>query len=332
MANDLIVIDEGKNLTSLYTEKSIDKTLEEIKVFARSVVAGDVKTKAGAAGVRTMAARVRSTKVAMEKAGEELTDAIKKRAKDELDQIKPQIEKIGTELTALAEEIRKPLTEWETSEKTRTDKHEADLAVIANCLMIPAGMTSEQMQARIDGLEVLSGKEWEEYQEKAFALIAEKVPELKKHRETLKASEVMAAENARLKKEADDRAAEDRMRHAADMQAMRDAELLADAVNREHVLVAGAWQAAIVAKEKAEVAAKIAADKAAQDERDRQKSEQDQKEAADKTRAADEHHRLNVMNEAREDVIRQGGFFTEQADLLLQAITEGKIRHVAIKF
>ena len=332
MANDLIVIEDGKDLTSLYTEKTLDTKLEEIKTFARSVVAGDVTTKQGSADVRTMAARVRSTKVAITAAGKELTDGMKKRHKKELETVTGQVDKIETELTALAEEIRKPLTEWEDKEKVRKGAHEKDIGFIANCLMFPAGTTSAILTERIAQIEELSKKQWEEFEDMATAVTDQKLPELIKHRDALIQTENMAAENARLKADADARKVIDDAAAAKTLQAQRDADLLLEAEHRELALIAGGFVAAIVAKEKADKAAKDLADKAVLDEKKRLKDEEDRLAADLEIRLNDEKHKKKIVSEALHDIGIYCGFAEAEAEHLLHLIAEGKISHVSIKF
>lgn len=323
MANDLIVI-EGKKLTDYFldseektADQKVDELISEIQKFARSLITGDPKTKEGAAEYRSTAASVASTKVALVKAGKALNEEAKKL----IDANNARTNRIEKALDDLKVEVRKPLTDFETAEKARTDKHEADISVIAGCLMIPAGMTSDQMQARIDQLEELSAKEWEEFNDRAMALIAEKVPQLKAHREQLKKNEEIAAENARLKAESDAlKAAETKRQQEAD-QAKRDAELLQEAEWREYALVAGGWDDAI----------KIAA-KSKKDEENRQAALKKKQEDDEIKRQQDFEHTTKIKNEAVDDIMRHGGVFIEHATEILKAIAEGKIRHVTIKF
>src|SRR3546814_249076 len=111
--SNLLPIDQI-NAVDVFTSGGLDSLLGRIRAEVSNVIA-DVSTDAGRKFVASQAYKVARSKTAIDDAGKELVagwkkqsavvDAERKRARDTLD--------------ALRDEVRKPLTEWEESEKAK---------------------------------------------------------------------------------------------------------------------------------------------------------------------------------------------------------------------
>jgi colicin import membrane protein len=113
--------------TAFISEDFTDKLIESIREKAKSVV-GDISTAKGRKAYISMAATVRSSKVAIDEAGKTLVAEMKKRPA----LVDASRRKIREALDDLAIEIREPVTQWEAEqerikaeEKFNTDHLEA---------------------------------------------------------------------------------------------------------------------------------------------------------------------------------------------------------------
>ncbi|MBS0909172.1 hypothetical protein JK223_06460 [Tatumella sp. JGM118] len=109
-----------------------DRLIEEIRAKAKSVV-GDINTAKGRKAYISMAATVRSSKVAIDDAGKTLVAEMKKRPA----LVDASRRKIREALDALAIEIRQPVTDWE-AEQERIKAEEALAAAHAEALEMNA--------------------------------------------------------------------------------------------------------------------------------------------------------------------------------------------------
>ena len=116
-STDLVVLDSVKAAEIFQTEESLDVYLKKAVAFADSFVA-DTTTAKGRSEITSRASKVVKLKTTLDGMGKDLVseqkaeikrvDAIRKHARDTLDELKVR--------------IRKPLTEWEEAEKVRQEK------------------------------------------------------------------------------------------------------------------------------------------------------------------------------------------------------------------
>ena len=116
-STDLVVLDNVKAAEIFQTEASLDVYLKKAVAFADSFVA-DTTTAKGRSEITSRASKVVKLKNTLDGMGKDLVseqkaeikrvDAIRKHARDTLDELKAR--------------IRKPLTEWEEAEKRRQEE------------------------------------------------------------------------------------------------------------------------------------------------------------------------------------------------------------------
>lgn len=111
--NDLIEIEE-LNAVEIFSNKGLDDVLRAIKFNVSSVVS-DVTTLQGRKEIASLAAKVASSKVALDNAGKDLVSDWK--AKSKL--VDNERKRSREFLDALKIEVRKPLTDYEIAEKEK---------------------------------------------------------------------------------------------------------------------------------------------------------------------------------------------------------------------
>lgn len=245
------------------TPNGLDPYIERI----RQEVTGhapNLKTDKGRKEIASRAFKVRKIKTALDSLGKEQVDRLKEIPK----LIDAERKRMRDELDALADEVRKPLTDWEEAEANRVALHRADLDGMAEQAREVGGLDVETLRQRIAIVEsVVIGESWEEFEAEA-------------HRVKAKALEILnAALTERQKYEAEQaELAELRRKQAEQEQKDREAEI--------------ARQAAEKARADAEAKAQAERDAAAKREADAKaaqaKAEQDAKDAAERQRRAEE--------------------------------------------
>lgn len=245
------------------TPNGLDPYIERI----RQEVTGhapNLKTDKGRKEIASRAFKVRKIKTALDSLGKEQVDRLKEIPK----LIDAERKRMRDELDALADEVRKPLTDWEEAEANRVALHRADLDGMAEQAREVGGLDVETLRQRIAIVEsVVIGESWEEFEAEA-------------HRVKAKALEILnAALVERQKYEAEQaELAELRRKQAEQEQKDREAEI--------------ARQAAEKARADAEAKAQAERDAAAKREADAKaalaKAEQDAEDAAERQRRAEE--------------------------------------------
>jgi chemotaxis protein histidine kinase CheA len=268
---------------------------------------------------------------------------------------------IKTALQSLQDEVRAPLTAWETEQ----ERYAANLGAIradvvgADGLPLPVEVLRAQV-ARLAGLALtpenygdqcaqaaiirdtalaaaqnaLARAEEAEAQAAEIARLRAVEAEAQRQAEIKRQAEAEAArmvELARLKEEAARREAEDAQRRAAEAEARRAAE--ADEAQRrateaEARRVAEAEEAQRRAIAQAEAAAARAKAQAEADAAARAKAEAD----AAAARAADKEHRGAVNRAAVAALIEHAGLSEQQARAVVVAIVAGKVPAVSVKY
>lgn len=312
----------------------------------------DLSTRKGREAIASLAFKVRKSKTALDALGKKLVDDLKEIPK----LIDAERKRMRDELDALAEEVRKPLTEWEAAEQERIANHKHDLAMLdafAEC----SDLSADQIRANIDSVEDMTvGEEWEEFEAEAHRTKAKVLDVMRTALAAREKYEAEQAELARLRAEAEARAKKDeeeRIAREAAERATREAEAKAQAereaaARREAQAKADAERAerekleAIERQKQAEARAeaerlaaeqraKEAAEAARQAEIKRQADEAARIEAEAKAREADRAHKAKIMGTAKEAVMT-AGITEDQARAVIWLIAAGKVPNVQITY
>ncbi len=274
------------------TANGLDPYIERI----RQEVTGhepDLKTKKGRDAIASRAFKVRKIKTALDGLGKEQVDRLKEIPK----LIDAERKRMRETLDALADEVRKPLTDWEEAEASRVALHRADLDGMADQAREVGGLDVESLRQRIAVVEsVVVGESWEEFEAEA-------------HRVKAKALEILnAALVERQKYEAEQaELAELRRKQAEQEQKDREADIARQAAEKARADVEAKAQAGRDAAAKREADAKAA----------QAKAEQDAKDAAERQRRAEEQAEAERL--ASIERAKQAAEAARQAEIKRQA-------------
>jgi hypothetical protein len=327
---------EGGDFLTDFIQRVRDEVTSEVP---------DLKTKKGRSRVASLAARVSSAKVAVEKPGRDYLKAVKAKVKP----IEENIREFVRAMDSLRDQVRQPLTEWEEAEKARVKGHQDRIDIIKSLSRDLDGITSETLKQLIDESEKFDPSTFEELEgEAAAALLLTQ----KTLRDALQRRLDFEAEQARLEQQRQEQEAERqrleraRIEQEAANKARREAEANAqaerEAAQRREVEARMAQERAEREAEEAkqraisaEQKAKEDAERAAQEAEARLKREAEQKAAAEaaekERREADLEHRGNINRAAKEALI-ECGLSDEQAKAVMVAIIQGKVPNVSIQY
>lgn len=352
--NDLAVM-EILTPAIVFAPGGIDEVLGKIKAEVSSVVA-DISTDAGRKAVASTAYKIARSKTALDKMGKDLGESHHKAWKA----ITTERSRIATELDALKDEFRKPLTDWENAEKDRVTGHEDALNSIALLMMFNQEPTANEVALRIADLGSIARRDWQEFSKRAEDAVGGAGKSLAAKLAAVEKREAEAAELARLRqeqiererrerderiaREAAERARADAEEKAARAQALADAKareemarVSAIAENerlraeREKLAAERTAREAVTRAEKAAARAKEDAEAAVQNERLRVEREKAAAEREAARREADKKHR-GAINVAARDALVKAGLTEEQAVCAVGAIARGEVPNVKISY
>ena len=302
---DIVTIAPGTALTVFTTEGAIDPLLEhvrrEIDAFKPSIA-----TAKGRKEIASMARRVADSKVYLESVGKKLADEQKEIPK----KIDAARKRIRDTLDKWRDEVRAPLTEWEDAEEARIAKHKGAIQRLEHAGREPSDCSPVVLRAALaNAQQMIIGPHLEEFEAEYARAKDGAVARLGAAIAAAERREAEAAELARLRKEAEERAERDRIaaieRAAAD-KARAEAEATAKAEReaaerRELDLKLAAERAEREAKEREEAIVReaeearqreaLAAERGRLDAERRELELQREKEAAER-RAAETEARL----------------------------------------
>ncbi len=335
------------------------------KLRAEAPTDVDISTTKGRDALRSFAARVRSEKAAIDKERLRLTADWR----DMVSQANDAGKEIREQLDALAEEVRRPLTEWEEAEKARAAEVERIIAGFRSARFVEMGEASDAIRDRGTSVHETvidpamfgdrtdeAEREKKETVEHLFAALkaAEKAEADRAELDRLQreaADRAAAEEAARLEKEAENRRIEEERRaeeqrlaaekaeqeriaaaqKEAEHRARREAE---EAAQRQRDEERRQHEAALAAereaREKAEREAQAERDRIAAEEAERQRAAKAEADAKAK-READQAHRTAVKTKAKEALITCGAD-EETAKKIVMAIIAGEVPNVRIEF
>lgn len=257
-ANPVIVLTDSEKFNRFYAEMK-----RETDAFVP-----DLSTATGRKAIAALAYKVARTKTAIDDAGKRLNE--ERRA--EINKVDEARREIREKLDALKDEVRKPLTAWEEREKERVAQVDAFFERIKAAQVVTMEDTPETIGARLAEIAALEIDEAEFAESHAVAV------QLRDN-----AVQALRSAEARLVKEAADRAELERLRAEA-----------AEREERERVAKEEAE-----AKALAEAAEKAAADRAAR------LAAEEQERIASAAREAEERARAAAEAQAREAAAAQ---------------------------
>jgi hypothetical protein len=358
-----IILAPGTSLESLLSiDKGLDPVLDQIERDARAEVS-DLTTLKGRKAVASLAFKVSKSKSALDAAGK----AMNAEARKKIDVVDAQRRAARERLDTLRDEIRDPLTAWETADERRIADHE--LALNAFDLNQTNAMSRlPDIQEAIDRAKGEMLRDWEEFNDRAQAMSVTAFAKFESDLEAAKIREQEKAELARLREEAEahEREKEQRRKEDEDRQRKEAQERIRIAQEKEERLevirVHEEYKRNIEAKAERleaeriaqEEAKRIAAEKAKADElaaaqAEKERHERYSREADERQRAAlqaerdriakakDDEDKARAKREAdKKHVFRIRGEITkalqsiegQRMEDIAQAIIDGKIPHV----
>ncbi len=225
---DLVKV-EVLNAVQVFTGGGMNAILDQIESKVRAIQL-DPSTAAGREEIRSVAYRVVRTKTTLDAEGKKLTEEWRKNTTLVNAERKKSIER----LEALAEEVRKPLTEFENKERKRVAAHEDALSEMAGLLVMlqayPDMAASLLEDHLLDFHQLHADRDWEEFGDRAARLRKEVNVTLIGRIEARNKFDADQAELSRLRQEEADRKQRERdesIARAAAEQAQIQAELKA---------------------------------------------------------------------------------------------------------
>lgn len=349
---EIIEMPSAETALEVYkTPKGLDPFINRI----REEVTGhepDLTTKKGRDAIASRAFKVRKMKTALDSLGKEQVDRLKEIPK----LIDAERKRMRDELDALADEVRKPLTEWEQAEEERVTGHKKRIQWLQDFALCDEA-NAAAMRSQIEDLEaVLVDQSWEEFEAEAHRTKAETLSAMRAtliQREKYEAEQAELAELRRKQAEQEQKDREAEIARQAAEKAKAEAEAKAkqeqeEAAKREADAKAAAERAeqeradaverqkqaearAEAEKLAAEQRAKEAAEAARQAEIKRQADEKAAEDAAAQKREADTKHKKEVNNAALAAFI-ENGLPEECAKQAVILIAKGLIPAVKITY
>lgn len=343
-ANPVMVLTNREKFNQFYAEMKAESDKLE----------PDTSTEKGRKAIASMAYKVARTKTAIDDAGKKLNEEARAR----INAVDESRREIRQQLDDLRDEVRKPLTEWETAEAAREEKCKAIIEALRNAVVLPFGASASDARERLGEVEAISldDDELQGYAPQAALLREQAVATLTFQVDQLDREEAGRAELERLRAESEERqrkesekaaaeAAERQRAEAEKAEADRKAKEEADQQAR---VEAAAKAAAENAKAEADRkhAEELAAEKRRADELEAaanaekarvareaaaQKAEADRVAADQARREADQAHRTNIMGEVKRALMTCD--VTEpQARAIVLAIVGNNVPHTTITF
>ncbi len=310
---DLATIEKVDAL-QVFTGGGIDPILEAITNEVKSYVP-DTSTAAGRKDIASLAYKVSQSKVLLDAAGKSLVaewksnsslvDASRKNARDTLD--------------ALRNEARRPLTEWEESEKARVAAEK---------------LASEIEQAQIEAIsenDLFDRQREIERKEAAIALAEEK--------RLAKEAEELAEKNRLEREEIIRKEAKEQAEREAEEEKTRLIKEAQDAIDRaEREKKEADITAEIERREAAEKEERLRAEaevekaRAIKAERERIEAEQEAERIATEKRENDRKHKAKINNAIVAALVKEVGITEAVAKKVVSAIAKLEVPYIKINY
>lgn len=292
-----LALPAATDLAALFKrEDGIAGIVAQLEIAARDEAKGyDASTKKGREALKSLAAKVSTSKAELDRQGKALTEQQRK----EIDAVNAGRRIADQRLAALRDEIRKPVTEWEKAEEDRIEALKARVARMEGAQ--PSEDTSEAIRALIQRIEAVElDDSWAEY--KAHAAVAKdaKLTELRRKLAAAEQREAEQAELARLRAEQAKRDEEDRLRREAEEAEARRIEAEKAEAERLAKIERDKAEAAERARKEAEEKAKAEAERASREAAAREAQLLREREAAKRVAEEAEARRVRELAEAEE--------------------------------
>ena len=279
----------------------VEAILARIEADASAAAADlDVSTATGRKAIASLAYKVARSKTALDGTGKDVKADIQAR----VNAIDAERRICRERLDALADEIRKPLDEYEAAEKARIQGHEDALARI-EAAADTEGLTSEQIANRLELLAQAPERDWQEFRTRADRVTTNTTNALKVALAETKAREEAEARAAAERAAEEARKAEEARIAAAEAQRVREERIAAEAAEAARL---EAEARARVEAEKAERAARDvreAAERQARQEREAKERAEAAARKAEEDRIAAEQRAERERQEAAAKVERE---------------------------
>ncbi len=343
---DIATIIETNPVAVLLDQKTYTDFLRHIKAETDAFVP-DLSTVSSRKEIASLAYKVTRTKTAIDNAGKKLNED----ARSKINKVDEQRRKIRSELETLAEQVRKPLTEWEQAEEERISAAAKFFDVVRAFRHIQHGAGSGSIRDQLDTINEMTvdAAVLRERAGEASAALADAKHYLAAQLDLMLKAEADARELEKLRAEQQDRQKAEREAAAKAEQeriAKEAAEhAAAEAKRREE-------EAAERARQEEQRKAQEAIDRAEREKRDAIEKAEREKQAlveaqeraeaervaaerraaeAQAARDADEKHRAAVKAAAA-DAIVACGCAKKTAEKIVLAILAGEIPNVTLRF
>lgn len=343
--NPVAVLTDAKTYSEFYAKMKAECDL----------LVPDTSTVKGRGEIRAQAFKVTRTKTAIDDAGKKLNEE----AREKINAVDASRRKIREELDALADAVRKPLTEWEEAEKARQDRIEHDRAMISDLYVsIHPADTSDELRRRWNELDQFHPNiethrdemaEIVELRQKGLDMLAialdlavnheaaqAELTKLRAEAEARQLAERERIERERIAKELAEKEAREKAEYAEHVK--REAEA-AEKAKREQaerearaIETARAEALAKAQREHAEQMAKIEAENRRLEAAERARVEAEERtKREEEARQKDRKHRGEIMGAAKTAMMELGAT-EEVAKKIVLAIVAGEIPAVSLRF
>lgn len=227
----LIAIEEisEANAPAIYVAGGLQQFIDLVKGEVLGEVP-DLKTRKGRERIASLAAKVSKSKTAVEKPGRDYLRRLKEMPKV----VEAELRDFVTKMDTLRDETRRPLTEWETAEDARIDRHNDRLnwlKTLADDLGELSSLHIKGLIAEAEGMQL--GAHWEEFEAEAANAKDKVLTTLRAALQKREQFEAEQAELARLRREAEERAEQDRIRLAQEAAVEAERQRVAQAQQAE---------------------------------------------------------------------------------------------------
>lgn len=203
----VITIDDisDENAPAIYVAGGLGRFVDAVKAQVVGEVP-DLTTRKGRERIASLAATVSKSKSAVEKPGRDYLRRLKEMPKV----VEAELREFVTEMDALRDQVRQPLTDWQAAEDARVDGHNTAMDRIRWQAQDTDGLTAEDLASRIEQVTAIPMDEsWQEFLPEAAQVKDQTLAKLRGLLAQRQQYEAEQAELARLRAEAEARAKAD---------------------------------------------------------------------------------------------------------------------------
>jgi len=280
-----LVLVTPQNIPQVFTKGGTDPLIEKIREQVVGIV-GDTTTASGRKDIASLAYRVARSKTYLDGLGKELVSSIKAQATT----IDKERKHMRGSLDALRDEIRAPLTQWEDTEAKRQSDIQERIHYISN--VGDPDSTIEDLEDIISDLEIINvfDGSFEEFESHAAKVKDETLTNLRariivQQEEKRKTEEARRIESARIERERIEREtriaaqAAEKARKETEEKARQERLRIEMKAEDERNKIQAEARAKILDAERAELEARLVAERAEQKRRDEERKRQADEEA-----------------------------------------------------